>query len=392
MNFTSVFRPNSLNDFRGQSHLVSADAPLAKLIKSKNIPNIFLFGPPGIGKTTLGRIIANEIGSQFYELNGGYFKTDEFKEIAKNHQNSLIKAVVFIDEVHRLSKNQQELMLPIMENTNIKIIGASTENPYFSLTNAIRSRSFLFELYKLNNTEMDEILQKVCEQKNIELNSEVKNYLIESSNGDARSMINLLEFAYTADFDVSIETLKNLRSHWQVDSTNNSESHYDFTSALIKSIRGSDIDASLYWLARLIVGAEEPAFIARRLVILASEDIGNANPNALNLAVSTMNAVAKIGYPEARIVLSQCVIYLASCPKSNASYLAINNSIDYATLNQQNIPSNLKNGSKQYLYPHDFDGYVEQIYMENPKKFYDSKLVGFEKTLDEWNKKIKNKE
>lgn len=390
MSFASDFQPISFESFYGQRHLVGKDATLYKLIKARKIPNIFLFGPPGVGKTTLGKIISKEIGYDFYELNGAYFKTEEFKEIAKNHQNSLIKAIVFVDEVHRLSKNQQELMLPIMEKENIKIIGASTENPFFSLTNAIRSRSFLFELYSLNFDELNNILANISQSCKIKIPEDSKDYLINSSNGDARSMINLFDFACKIDETLSLATLKNLRSHNQISSANNKDSHYDLISALIKSIRGSDIDASLYWLARLIVGEEEPAFIARRLVILASEDISNANPNALNLAVSSMNAVSKIGYPEARIILAQCVVYLASSPKSNSSYLAINNAIEHANSTDEKIPSHLKNGSKDYLYPHDFNGYAEQGYMNKNIKFYKSKLVGFEKTLDDWIRKIKS--
>lgn len=391
MTFTTILQPKSIDAFIGQRDILATDKPLYKMIKNKNIPNIFLFGPPGCGKTTLGKIIANEIGYTFYLMNGTSFKVEDFREILKKHEHSLLKAVVFIDEVHRLSKNQQELLLPCMENDRIKIIGASTENPFFTLTNAIRSRSFLFEMKLLNNDELTVVLELAIKHSQNTITDEAKEYLISSSNGDARSLLNLFEVASSIEQEITLSTINGLRSKKQIDGSSNDDSHYDLISAMIKSIRGSDIDAGLYYLARLLNGGEDVAFLARRLVILASEDIGNANPNALNLAVSTMQSVEKIGMPEARIILSQCVVYLASSPKSNSSYLAINEAMQYAEKNILPIPKHIKTHSKEYLYPHNFGGFVEQTYVEFNQKFYNPQMIGFEKTLDEWNTKIKTK-
>jgi putative ATPase len=279
-----------------------------------------------------------------------------------------------------------------MESYQAIIIGASTENPFFTLTSAIRSRSFLFEFLPHSKDDLSDILIVAQSKLNTILTDETKEYLINSSSGDARAMLNLLEFAYKVDDNVSCETLKELRQNVIGDGVSSSNSHYDLASAMIKSIRGSDIDAALYYLSRLIEGGESVEFITRRLVILASEDIGNANPNALNLAVSTMLATSKIGYPESRIILSQCVIYLTSSPKSNTCYEAINKGISEVKNGKIfDIPKNIDSFHKDYLYPHNFGGYVKQKYLSQDINLYNSKGIGFEKTLDEWIKKIKEK-
>ncbi len=279
-----------------------------------------------------------------------------------------------------------------MENYQAIIIGASTENPFFTLTSAIRSRSFLFEFLPHSKEDLTYILTVAQNKLNTLLSDETKEYLINSSSGDARAMLNLLEFAFKIDSNVSCETLKQLRQNVIGDGVSSSNTHYDLASAMIKSIRGSDIDAALYYLSRLIEGGESVEFITRRLVILASEDIGNANPNALNLAVSTMLATSKIGYPESRIILSQCVIYLASSPKSNSCYEAINKGISEVKNGKiYDIPKNIDSFHKDYLYPHNFGGYVKQEYLSQPINLYNSKGIGFEKTLDEWISKIKDK-
>lgn len=389
MTLTTLLQPKDINDYIGQRHILAKDKPLYKMIRNRNIPNIFFYGPPGCGKTTLGKIIANETERTFYLMNGTSFKAEDFRDILKKHENSLLKAIVFIDEVHRLSKNQQELLLSCMENDSITIIGASTENPFFSLTQAIRSRSFLFEMKPLDDKDISTILEKAQILLTKELTHEAKEYIIYSSNGDARSALNLFELAATIDDTITVQTVRELRNQKQIDKSNSDDSHYDLISAMIKSIRGSDIDAALYYLARLLNGGEDVAFLARRLVILASEDIGNANPNALNLAVSTMQGVEKIGMPEARILLSQCVIYLASSPKSNSAYNAINNAMEFASTYTDTIPKHLKTHAKEYLYPHNFGGYVVQEYKNFDKIFYTSNSVGFEKTLNDWSSKIK---
>lgn len=387
-NLAKQLRPNNLDEFVGQEHILSPNSKLFKLIKSKNIPHLFLWGKPGSGKTTLAYLIAKELDLPFYNLNATDLKVEELRQIFKNNKNSLQKPLIFIDEVHRLAKNQQEVLLPIMENYEAYILGASTENPYYSLTQAIRSRAFLFEFKPLSKHALNKILEKAVEKEKINITDEAKEYLLNSSNGDARAMLNLLE--YCLDDVIEIDSLKELREFSLSDGSSSSQTHYDLISALIKSIRGSDIDASIYYLAMLIKGGENPEFIARRLLILASEDIGNANPNALNLANSCYQAISKIGYPESRIILSQCVVYLASSPKSNSSYLAINEALRAIENGLVlDIPKNITQDNINYLYPHDYCGFVKQKYMQKEVKFYHSKKIGFEKTLDEWLEKIK---
>jgi putative ATPase len=391
-NLSSILRPTTLESFVGQKHIISKNKVLYKLIKKGEIPHLFFYGKPGTGKTTLAKIIAKSINTDYFYFNATSLKIDDLRKVFNKYDNSLIKPIVFIDEVHRLSKNQQEVLLPIMENYQAIIIGASTENPFFTLTNAIRSRSFLFEFLPHSKEDLSDILNIAQSKLEVSLEDETKEYLINSSSGDARAMLNLLEFAYKVDENVSCETLKELRQNVIGDGVSSSNTHYDLASAMIKSIRGSDIDAALYYLSRLIEGGESVEFITRRFVILASEDIGNANPNALNLAVSTMHATSKIGYPESRIILSQCLIYLASSPKSNSCYEAINKGISEVKNGKIfDIPKNIDSFHKDYLYPHNFGGYVEQKYLSESIKLYESKGIGFEKTLDDWIKKIKDK-
>ncbi|MGJ0289691.1 replication-associated recombination protein A [Aliarcobacter cryaerophilus] len=391
IDLANKYRPTSLDSFVGQSHIISKDKALYKLIKQKDIPHLFFYGKPGTGKTTLAKIIAREISSDYHYFNATTFKIEDLRKVFDRYKNSFIKPLIFIDEVHRLSKNQQEVLLPIMENYDATIIGASTENPFFTLTNAIRSRSFLYEFLPFSYDEMEKILNIVLKDIDITLSNEVKDYLIYSSSGDARAMLTLLNFSYKVDQEISLNSLKELRANVIGDGVSSSSSHYDLASAMIKSLRGSNIDAALYYLARLIDGGESVDFITRRFVIFASEDIGNANPNALNLASSTMQACNKIGYPESRIILAQCAIYLASSPKSNSAYKAINKALEEIKNGKiLDIPKHLDSQHIGYLYPHDFGGYVEQEYLKEDLKLYSSLDIGFEKTLNEWVKKIRN--
>ncbi len=391
IDLANKYRPTSLDSFVGQSHIISKDKALYKLIKQKDIPHLFFYGKPGTGKTTLAKIIAREISSDYHYFNATTFKIEDLRKVFDRYKNSFIKPLIFIDEVHRLSKNQQEVLLPIMENYDATIIGASTENPFFTLTNAIRSRSFLYEFLPFSYDEMEKILNIVLKDIDITLSNEVKDYLIYSSSGDARAMLTLLNFSYKVDQEISLNSLKELRANVIGDGVSSSSSHYDLASAMIKSLRGSNVDAALYYMARLIDGGESVDFITRRFVIFASEDIGNANPNALNLATSTMQACNKIGYPESRIILAQCAIYLASSPKSNSAYKAINKALEQIKNGKiLDIPKHLDSQHIGYLYPHDFGGYVEQEYLKEDLKLYNSLDIGFEKTLSEWIRKIKN--
>ncbi|MDC0933652.1 replication-associated recombination protein A [Arcobacteraceae bacterium] len=389
-NLANLLRPTTLEEFIGQSHIISPNKALHKLIIKKEIPHLFFYGPPGTGKTTLAKIIAKNSGYDFYNMNATSLKIEQLREIFKRYDGALIKPLIFIDEVHRLSKTQQEVLLPIMENYEAIIIGASTENPFFSLTNGIRSRSFIYEFKTLSYDELELLLNKAVKTLDITIDKEATDYLIVSSSGDGRALLNLLDFSSKLDSNITLNILKELRMNSMGDGVSSSQSHYDITSAMIKSLRGSDIDAALYYLSRLIDGGESVDFISRRLVIFASEDIGNANPHALNLANSTMQSCNKIGFPESRIILGQCVVYLASCPKSNSAYNAINSALSYVANEEVlDIPIHLKDAHVGYKYPHDFGGYVKQQYLQKEITFYESKKIGYEKTLDDWISKIK---
>jgi len=327
MDFTHLLRPSAFDDLIGQEHLSSKNAPLRTLCEKGVLGHSFFYGPAGCGKTSIARIIAKVMAFPFYELNATSLKIEQLRKIFDQYKNTLEKPLIFIDEVHRLSKNQQEVLLPVMEKNSALIIGASTENPFFSLTSAVRSRSMLFEIKHINNEALHKLADRALLKAKLICNNESKEYLVASSGGDARAMLKLLEFAANLNSTITLENLKALRPNALQAGSSEAGVHYDLSSALIKSIRGSDMDASIYYLARLIDGGESAEFIARRLVILASEDVGNANPQALTLTTSAMSSVSKIGYPEARIILAQAVIYLCASPKSNASYLAINEAL-----------------------------------------------------------------
>ncbi|EPS9403825.1 replication-associated recombination protein A [Campylobacter upsaliensis] len=390
MSLALTFRPNNLDEILGQYELVEV---FKKFIAMQKLPHSLFFGVAGSGKTSFARAVAKEFGLDFYEFDGGNFKLEELRKILENYKNSLYKPLIFIDEIHRLSKTQQEMLLIPMENYRLILIGASTENPYFVLSQGIRSRSMLFHFKALGVEELGLLLKKVQKNLNFTLDDDAKDFLLKS--GDARSMLNLIEFALVLEQKhINLKNLKKLRNTANSEGVSSKDTHYLLASALIKSLRGSDVDAALYYLARLIDGGESADFIARRLVIFASEDIGNADSKALILATSTLEAVKNIGYPEARIILAQCVIYLASAMKSNSSYKAINEALHFVRNNPPlPIPAYLNNNapqSKDYLYPYDFGGYVEQKYLSQALKFYYSKGIGEEKILLENLRKLKS--
>ncbi len=389
--FTHLLRAKNFDELVGQEHLSAKSAPLRMLCEKFALGHSFFYGPAGTGKTSIAHIIAKVMELPFYECNATSLKIDQLRKIFQQHKNTLQKPLIFIDEVHRLAKNQQEVLLPVMENNSVLVIGASTENPFFSLTSAIRSRSMLFELKNISNESLAKLLDRAIKYASLELDEDAREYLIASSGGDARAMLKLLEFASNLDTTITLMILKSLRPNALQAGSSESGVHYDLISALIKSIRGSDENAAIYYLARLIEGGESADFIARRLVILASEDVGNANPQALTLTTSCLTSISKIGYPEARIILAQAVIYLCASPKSNSSYLAINAALkavkDGVLLN---IPKSITQQNEGYLYPHDFGGYVKQQYLGEDLRFVELKNIGYEEKMLKWLQSLHN--
>jgi putative ATPase len=389
--FTQLLRPRNFDEMVGQEHLSVKDAPLRVLCEKFALGHSFFYGPAGVGKTTIARIIAKTMELPFYEFNATSLKIEQLRKIFEQYKNALQKPLIFIDEVHRLAKNQQEVLLPVMENNTVLVIGASTENPFFSLTSAIRSRSMLFELKAIDNKALHTLLQRAINQASLAIDTQTQEYLVASSGGDARAMLKLLEFASNINTNITQDILKSLRPHALAAGSSESGVYYDLTSALIKSIRGSDENAAIYYLARLIEGGESADFIARRLVILASEDVGNANPQALTLCTSCLTSVSKIGYPEARIILAQAVIYLCASPKSNASYEAINKALSSVKNgNILEIPKNITQQNEGYLYPHDFGGFVPQEYLSENIQFVELKSIGYEEKMKDYLQKLKN--
>lgn len=365
-------RPQNLQQYIGQEHLTGPDAPLRKAIDAKNIPSIIFWGPPGVGKTTLARIIGNELGLQFYQLSAISAGVAEVRKVIEDAK-TLGKVLLFLDEIHRFNKSQQDALLGAVESGRIVLIGATTENPSFEVNNALLSRCQVYILKELDVDALTKITHQaiaedeVLKQKQITLVEHEALFLF--SGGDARKLLNILEIlANQPEQEINItnklvkDTLQqNIALH-----DKSGEAHYNIISAFIKSIRGSDPNGAVYWLARMLAGGEDVKFIARRMLILASEDIGNANPNALLIANQTFASVNIIGMPEARIILSQCATYLACSPKSNASYKAINQAMELVSktgqlpvpLHLRNAPTKLMNElgyGKDYKYAHDFE-------------------------------------
>lgn len=386
-------RPTSINELVGQEHLLGNDGVLRKVIISGNIPSMILWGPPGVGKTTIANIIANEVKSPFYTLSAVSAGVKDVREII-GKATRLAKAILFIDEIHRFNKSQQDALLGAVEKGTITLIGATTENPSFEVNSALLSRCQVYTLKPLTEDQLDLLLTRAL-QDDFELKPrkivfKEKEALFNLSGGDARKLYNLIELVAGASSDKKISVTNDqliaLAQQRVAIYDKSGEQHYDIISAFIKSIRGSDPNAGLYYLARMLEGGEDVKFIARRLLILASEDIGNANPTALVLANSCFQAVNIIGYPEAQIILSQTVTYLASSPKSNASYVAINDARRKVVetgdlkipLSLRNAPTKLMKNEgygKGYKYAHSFEeNFAEMEFLPDElanTKFYD---------------------
>lgn len=384
-------RPKSLNDYISQQHLVGERGILTNHIKQGIIPSLILWGPPGIGKTTLANIIANESGRPFYTLSAISSGVKDVREVIDKAKKSgglftQKNPILFIDEIHRFSKSQQDSLLGAVEKGWVTLIGATTENPSFEVIPALLSRC---QVYILNSFDKDDLISllkramikdETISKKKIKLKE--TEALLQVSGGDARKLLNIFELLVSAEDEIEITNelvLRNIQKN-TVKYDKTGEQHYDIISAFIKSIRGSDPNGAVYWLARMIEGGEDVKFIARRLLILASEDIGNANPTALILANNTFQAVSIIGYPESRIILSQCAIYLANSAKSNASYTAIGEAQNLVKvtgdlsvpLHLRNAPTKLMkdlNYGKDYQYSHNYQGnFVEQEFLPNEIK------------------------
>lgn len=376
-------RPKDLDEFSGQEHLVGKNAVLRRLIESGNIPSFILWGPPGVGKTTLAGIIANRLNRPFFSLSAVHSGVKDVRDTidkAKKQQFfNQPNPILFIDEIHRFNKSQQDSLLSAVEQGVITLIGATTENPSFEVISPLLSRCQVYIMNPLNEAELKALIDKALQKDTYlsAMNIKVEEYeaLIRVSGGDARKLFNALELVVTSESDEGsagkiVITNEKVLSHLQKNLAmydKNGEQHYDIISAFIKSMRGSDPNAAVYWLARMVEGGEDPKFIARRMLILAAEDIGLANPNALLLAQACFEAINVIGWPESRIILSETVIYLATSPKSNASYLAIDTALAKVRetgdlpvpLHLRNAPTGLMKDlgySKNYKYAHDFEG------------------------------------
>tara|TARA_Y100000588_G_scaffold384529_1_gene475965 strand:- start:481 stop:1785 length:1305 start_codon:yes stop_codon:yes gene_type:complete len=416
-------RPQIISDFIGQEKLLHPTSLLIKSIKKNNPFSIIFWGPPGTGKTTLSRILSYEFDTDFYEISavsGSVKNVREVLEKAKKNFPIGKRSILFIDEIHRFSKAQQASLLHGVEDGSITLIGATTENPSFELIKPLLSRCQVLQMNYLNNKDLINVLKRalnkdiICSAKNINMSKEAISLIIKSCSGDARKMLNTLELSISMmDKNISKITLDNVKNALQkkhILYDKKGDFHYDVISAFIKSIRGSDPDAAIYWLAIMLEGGETPEFIARRLLILASEDVGNAEPYALQLATAAFDAVHKIGMPESRIILSQITIYLASVPKSNSAYLAIDSAIKFIKeKGTEPVPIHLRNAptklmqemefGKDYKYAHNYKNhFIKQNYFpENFKKevvFYTPTNEGREKFLKErlekkWKKRYK---
>ena len=371
-------RPKSLDSYLGQTHLVGGDSILKRAAENATLPSMILWGPPGVGKTTLARILADKAKLPFHQISAINSGVKEVREVitrAKSGGMFAGKSILFIDEIHRFSKSQQDSLLGAVEQGVVVLIGATTENPSFEVIPALRSRCQIYVLNHLTHDEMLQLIDQAISEDIVLKNRKIEivqtEALMRASGGDARRLLNVLEMVVASapkgKVEVTNDRVKEIIQTTTAGYDKGGEAHYDIISAFIKSIRASDPNAALYYLARMIEGGEDPKFIARRLLIAASEDVGNANPTALVLTTSTFNAIESIGMPEARILLSQCTVYLASSPKSNASYMAINQAQQLVReTGDLQVPLHLRNAPTQlmsnlgygdgYQYDHDSSG------------------------------------
>lgn len=419
-------RPQKMQDVLGQRHILSEKSAVYKLLKNQQILNMIFWGAPGTGKTTLAMSLAKSAQAHWIQMNAVDSGVKDLKAACEAGRRNKLeegkKTLLFVDEIHRFNKSQQDVLLPYVERGDVYLIGATTEYPSYELNKALLSRCQVIEFKKLDLADLKSILEKSILslpdktkqdsdlQNNILLDQilqpEAQEKLIEHADGDARRLLNVMDLVFKlfaiederTDFPLSTEKLEELLGRKLISYDKRSDQHYDCISAFIKSLRGSDPDAALYYCARMLEGGEDPVFIARRMIIFASEDIGNAEPRALPLAVACLQAVEAIGMPECRINLGHTVTFLASCPKSNRSYLAMDKALAYVRrTGTADVPNNLKSSQKNqgYRYPHDSEkGYIEQNYWPEAlkkEKFFEPKEIGAEKKLAEYLNWLKQK-
>ncbi|MCX5786857.1 MAG: replication-associated recombination protein A [Elusimicrobia bacterium] len=414
--------PLELSEFSGQEHILGEGKLLRRAVESDNLKSAVFFGPSGTGKTALARYIASRTKARFFELNAATAGVAELKKIlefSKGLSGGIAKkqrVLLILDEIHHFNRTQQDVLLPSVEKGEVILIGMTTENPFFYINNALLSRFIVVEFKQLEESHLREILARALKLElgvkslNVEVSKEAADYLVSNSIGDARRLLNALELAAVTtkpgpkgvrkiDFDTAKESIQKRSLRYD----KSSDEHYDHISAFIKSMRGSDPDAAVYWLAKMLAAGEDPRFVARRILICASEDVGNANPMALVLAQSAFNAAESLGMPEARIILAQAAIYVACSPKSNASYMAVNEAMAEAEKGKERpVPMHLRDATKDgeafghgkgYKYPHDFPNhYVEQEYMPEPKTFYRPTDQGFEAEIAKRLKRLKEEQ
>jgi len=395
-------QPEDFDDFLGQPHLLERQKPLRRLIEEDKIVSVIFFGPPGTGKTALAHIIARKTKARFIAINAVTAGIKDIREAVESSRGE--RSILFVDEIHRFNKTQQDALLPHVEQGEIILVGASTQNPYFSLVPALSSRSLIFLFRPIPAPELRTLISRAVTDKRglgtykVTLHPDAAEYIASISEGDARKALNILELSFLSllqreidGIDITLEQVKEVTQNRSI--YYDEDDHYNTVSAFIKSMRGSDPDATVYWMAKMLEAGEDPLFIARRIVISAAEDIGNADPQALTTAVSALHALEKIGMPEGRIPLAMAALYVAAAPKSNAAYLAIDKAIA-AIKNEplQDVPDHLKDASYAsakklgagigYLYPHDFAHHIaKQAYMPESRSFYSPSDEGFEKVI-----------
>ena len=419
----SRLRPSVLEEVVGQQHIIGEDKLLYRAIKADKLSSIIFYGPPGTGKTTLAKVIANTTSAEFKQINATVAGKKDMEEVVKQAKDNLgmygKRTILFVDEIHRFNKAQQDYLLPFVEDGTIILIGATTENPYFEVNGALISRSNIFELHALSKEDVKTLLKRAVYDKekgmgsyNATIDEDALEFLADIAGGDGRNALNAIELGILTTkrsedglIHITLDVAQECIQKRVIRYDKTGDNHYDIISAFIKSLRGSDPDAAVYYLAKMLSAGEDIKFIARRLMISASEDVGNADPNALTVAVSAAQAVERIGMPEAQIILAQAVTYIASAPKSNASYLAVDSAMQSVRNVNTTVPTHLQDAHYKgaaklghgtgYKYAHNYpEHYVEQQYLPDEisqEVFYKPTDIGYEKQIKERLERLKNR-